>query len=124
MKALLLTLFVCTGALADTAAQIEEEILQDLLRAEVQDPDPGRRAFVASQTSTPELVLPPVMSAPVKDYSAEVLLVNALVRMPAPPTYLLDAMSAERLQRATTPEQKLSAQKINNQSYEIFRGLQ
>ncbi|WID41990.1 hypothetical protein [Pseudomonas phage ZQG1] len=54
MKAIILlgAFLLSTQVVADTQAQIEEEILQDLKRAAMfqEDPNPGRRAFVASQT--------------------------------------------------------------------------
>lgn len=56
-------------ALADTAATIEEEILADLKRVSIDDPSPGRRAFVASQlgsaTSATQLVTVVQVSAPI-----------------------------------------------------------
>lgn len=116
MKALLLMALVSTGVLADTAAQIEEEILQGLLRAEAEfDPEPGRRAFMASHTGIPALE---VSQAPIQVASSHTAWVGSVVRAPQS-THLLDAMAYGRLQGASTPEQVVSAQQTNLLAYNL-----
>lgn len=54
---LLGAILLSAQVVADTQAQIEEEILQDLKRVAMfqEDPNPSRRAFVASQTGSPSM---------------------------------------------------------------------